>query len=59
MTRRIAFIALAALAAIGLYLITTAPAMWWMSAAEKAELIAQAEKTHGPEAAQYLRAITR
>jgi hypothetical protein len=30
-----------------------------MSEAEKAELIARAEAQHGPEAAAYLRAVTR
>lgn len=37
----------------------TAPALWWLSESEKAELIAQAEAQHGPEAAAYLRTITR
>jgi len=37
----------------------TAPALWWLSESEKAELIAQAEAQHGPEAADYLRTITR
>lgn len=36
----------------------TAPALWWLSEAEKAELIAQAEAQHGPEAAAYLRKIS-
>lgn len=59
MTERIAYAVAAIAAAIAAFQIATAPALWWMSEAEKAELIAQAEAQHGPEAAAYLRTITR
>ena len=59
MTRTLINAALIAALFAGIYALATAPAMWWLSDAEKAELIDQAQKTHGTEAAQYLRAITR
>ena len=55
---RIAYAVAAIAAAIAAFQIATAPALWWMSEAEKAELIAQAEAQHGPEAAAYLKSIT-
>lgn len=59
MTTRIACLAAALAALVGAFEIATAPALWWMSDAEKSELIAKAEAQHGPEAAAYLKSITR
>ena len=59
MTVRIAYLAAALAALIGAFEIATAPALWWMTESCKAELIAQAEAQHGPEAAAYLRKISR
>ncbi|MBQ9240229.1 MAG: hypothetical protein IJ164_02700 [Duodenibacillus sp.] len=52
-------IALAVVCGVLASAFATAPALWWLSEAEKAELIAKAEAQHGPEAAAYLRTITR
>ena len=46
-------------ALIGIYAISTAPALWWLSPADRAALIAQVEQTHGIAAAQYINSITR
>lgn len=37
----------------------TAPALWWLSEADRDALIAQVEQTHGAVAAEYVRAVTR
>ena len=37
----------------------TAPALWWLSEANRDALIAQVEKTHGPAEAEYLRLALR
>ena len=36
----------------------TAPALWWLSESDRAELIAQLSKTHGPAAAEYVADIS-
>ena len=37
----------------------TAPALWWLSEADRAELIAQTAQTHGTDAAEFILAVTR
>jgi hypothetical protein len=39
--------------------IATLPAMWWLSDAQFAQVVAQAEAQHGHAAAQYLKALRR
>jgi len=50
-------IALIAMTAAALYFVATAPALWWMPEAARADLIAQAEQQHGTDAANYLRKV--
>ena len=57
MTRTITQIALIVLTAAALYFVVTAPALWWIPEAERADLIAQAEQQHGTDAANYLRKV--
>ena len=46
-------------ALIGIYALSTAPALWWLSPEDRAALIAQVEQTHSAAAAQYINSITR
>ena len=52
-------LALAVICGVLASALSTAPALWWLSESDRQALVAQAEKTHGVEAAQYLAAITR
>jgi len=56
---RIAYAVAAIAAALVAFQIATAPALWWMTDADRALLIAQAEAQHGAEAADYLKKISR
>jgi hypothetical protein len=58
MTARIAYAVAAIAAAIAAFQIATAPALWWMSEAEKTELIDRISQTHGAAEAAYVATIT-